>query len=186
MLSFYLTCPILYWFLKINFAVFHQHKKCTYNYKITQIVKSGISYQLLLFKGAWFSSRWDQTEQMFNEIDLRMAILFLFAIKILGCWILKWHDLWGEGIPYPALNSVRAEICISFGQWWTTNTPWTWGANPLGTKVTKNKRPFQRDQEEELEEPRGLVFLVLARILWGDWIPSEVSVDFSWLLEDTK
>lgn len=45
-----------------------------------------------------------------------MAILFLFAIKILP-WLLDSEiaNYYVQGIPYPALNSVRAEICVSFG-----------------------------------------------------------------------
>lgn len=124
---------------------------------------------------------------MFNEIGLRMAILLLFAIKIFT-WLLDSEIAWFvERITMCKAFIPHSQQCQSRGLciiWmcWTTNAQWTWGTNPLGAKITKNKRPIQQDRKRNL--PKGLVFLVLALILWGAWIPSEVSVDFPWLLED--
>lgn len=98
---------------------------------------------------------------MFNEIGLRMAILFLFAIKILT-WLLDSEIAWFVGRIttckpcHTLLSAVSKQRFVIIWTCWTTNAPWTWGTNPLGAKITKNKRPIQQDQEKELAKRFGL------------------------------
>lgn len=125
---------------------------------------------------------------MFNEIGLRMAILFLFAIKILNLVVGFWNcmicgeNYYVQGIPHPALNSVRAEVCVSFGHAGLQMLNELEEQTLLVRKQQNTRDQFNRSRKRNL--PKGLVFLVLALIPWGDWIPSEVSVNFPWLLED--